>query len=775
MTNATTEKKIIEAALAARTPDDATAVQKLIREHIGQTWYRPVADRPNNMGLLTQSGSSFDHKAIEPITNMQDHVLERLALERYGSPNAVPFDSPHNAARSLLGGLDERAVAELATAEIFDDGTDREKHLTLVFRDQGTGITPASVPQTIFRLGSSYKIDIPWFQGAFGLGGATSYRNADYVILVTRRAPSILDEGEEDRITVAVLEWQSHGKTKGLLYLVTTEFRRDGDTAEPWSAPTSACPDFAAGLHLALIGYGVEGFHRKRSDDEKAMPTVINTRLFDPVFPIKYTDQRTRGKVEVLRGLKRRFADNPRGDRREGSDLLPFKLNGTTYQLPVSYYVFAAPGSNAGTRRGFVASGHGLIITSNGQAHTHWTPEQFRRQANQINKLHDRILVVVEADELPIEVRTDIFTADRSSGIRNETMIRLESAVGAFLNEWHELRDINSEIIREAITKSSQDEPTISIARRISRALRTKGFSLGGAGTGGGGGRGGAGGIRRVIDLYDNPTTIEGPETVQVERDKTRSITYVINAVDDFIPRRTDLNVVFDHPDVTDQDITVSRLRAGRIRVSMAIPDTAALGFHGMVVSIQNWVRSDGGLGKRLEWETKVEVVDEIVGRGRGNGRSGGRDRASPGNLVALKWTSHTQQEGEEWDKVMVGEVMPVAASLLAEQPEYEEFAELGDREIPTILLNQEYTHLKSYIHSRVATASEAAVKQAKERYAVAVGVALLLVQDQVDRAAKKGQTLPTDWVKASKQAAARGALSLLPEYDKLLEEIDVD
>ncbi len=51
---------------------------------------------------------------------------------------------------------------------------------------------------------------------------------------------------------------------------------------------------------------------------------------------------------------------------------------------------------------------------------------------------------------------------------------------------------------------------------------------------------------------------------------------------------------------------------------------------------------------------------------------------------------------------------VPVKASVLAEEPGYEDLAELGDEEIATVLLNEEYTYLKSYIHQRVATASEA-------------------------------------------------------------------
>ena len=43
-----------------------------------------------------------------------------------------------------------------------------------------------------------------------------------------------------------------------------------------------------------------------------------------------------------------------------------------------------------------------------------------------LNKLYDRVLVVVESDALPIEVRTELFTADRAPG--NWCGARLPSA-----------------------------------------------------------------------------------------------------------------------------------------------------------------------------------------------------------------------------------------------------------------------------------------------------------------------------------------------------------
>src|SRR4051794_12287876 len=102
-------KKIIKAALEVRTFADAEALQRLLETEIGARYERPLGDRWNNFGMITSTGS-FDHKALEPVTNMQDGVMERLAAKKFGDLSAVPYTTPEEAARELLSGRSERAI-----------------------------------------------------------------------------------------------------------------------------------------------------------------------------------------------------------------------------------------------------------------------------------------------------------------------------------------------------------------------------------------------------------------------------------------------------------------------------------------------------------------------------------------------------------------------------------------------------------------------------------------------------------------------------------------
>src|ERR1700679_1399131 len=99
------DHRVVSAALAAATTKDENAVQQQIADSFGFINKRPVGDRPNNHGLMGSSGS-YDLKLIELVTNMQDAVIERLAIARWGDSGDVPYESPHEAAADLLPGND---------------------------------------------------------------------------------------------------------------------------------------------------------------------------------------------------------------------------------------------------------------------------------------------------------------------------------------------------------------------------------------------------------------------------------------------------------------------------------------------------------------------------------------------------------------------------------------------------------------------------------------------------------------------------------------------
>lgn len=764
--------QLVEAAVAATTLTDVDTIVEEIGRRTGGVHLRPIGDRHNNRGLLSAGGASFDIKIIEQPTNMQDAIIERAALERFGDIASVPYNSPGEAAEDLFAGGDYQELGRRARV-IFresDPPTSRTQRITAVFRDTGVGLTPEHIPGTVFALGSSHKPQIPWFQGAFGVGGTTPYRNAKAVVLASRRVPSLLLPDELDRIALTVVLWRQLGRNATACYLVDREWTERTFDAVPLGIPATDAPDFEPGTHIALISYGVEGYHRARAGDEKSFDTVFDTRLMRPLMPVRWEDEiHEHADARYLRGLAHRL-QNTDADIETGDDTLPFRVNGVTHHLPINWWIFPGP-REPGERKRFVAKDHAVIFTSNGQTHHHWSPPEFRTRTS-LSKLHDRLLVEVNTDALPIELRTALFTSDRAGLVRGDDAVRLEGQVAAFLNDQHELRERNNDLIRRAIRGSDARRSTLRISQAISRALRLRGFGSGGPGGTGGGGR-----ERRPPPppppppvLHEDPTTLTGPGTATAVFGNHRSITYTLDGFDDFIPRRSTVIVRCDHPEIDAHDITVGRLRRGRFRITISIPDETVTGIFSLDVTVEPWLRVNGGLADALTHTTKLEILAERRPPPAGAGGDPGTSGTTEGGQVAMIWASHFDQD--DWTARTVGAVeMVPAAELAAENSDYADLARLGDLPIPTLLLNEHYAPLTQYLGARAADIGEAALDANRERYAMGVGLGLLYLDQSRATARQAGRDVEDTFYAAAQEAVGRSTVLLLPEFQRLMDE----
>lgn len=775
---------IVRAALEAKTGEDAFGLQEMIEMAFGGQHFRPLGDRWGNFGLLA-SGADYDLKLVELITNMQDATIERAAFAKFGdrAGAAKSMKTPHDAVTTLFGPDGPDVLPEVTFWES-DPPASKSHKLTVWFDDRGIGMTPESIPNTIFALGGSNKEDAPYLQGAFGLGGELMYRNSDYVVLVTRRAPELLEESEEDRIAVAVVQWNAQTKTQTAAYLVDGEWSRPGDIALPWSCPAADYPDFEPGTHVALISYGTAALYRQREGDERSFDTIVNTRLYRPLFSTRWRNYLARGdqRATTLRGLRTRL-DTTSYDFPMEDDQLPFVYQGKQYFLGVSYVVFAA-GSGSGERRNFVAKDHALLFTSNGQVQTHWTPAEFKSKTS-LKKLDGRVLVEVGLDALPVEARTALVTPDRAETVKSDVARRLDEAVVDFLNDWDPLVEQNRLILQEQLRSTTQVS-TRSISDQIRRALNARGFGTGGGDTGtggpGGDGRsGGNGGSKKPkpIDLHDDPTRIDGPKSIKLELGRTRGQRFEVDATDDFFARRRgELKVEagegFPFESVSDI-VTVGRPHSGRVRLSFAIPDGYEETSFDLALVLRNWMKDSGGTGNDLTHTFHVELVNEIPGTGGGDGRkpTGSRNSSGAGrgaNAVLL-WVSGSQHG---WQPTRVGELekMP-AAQIAAERAEFADLAGLGDTEIDCITLNSDYQPLVRYLSGRAASLTQTGTDQNKNRYAVGVGVQMLVLSEEEEKLEKTGHHLDEETRSASRRAAARGVLAVLPEFDRLTQIVE--
>lgn len=109
------------------------------------------------------------------------------------------------------------------------------------------------------------------------------------------------------------------------------------------------------------------------------------------------------------------------------------------------------------------------------------------------------------------------------------------------------------------------------------------------------------------------------------------------------------------------------------------------------------------------------------------------------------------------------------------EMKEYADLAKLGDTPIPTVWLNLDYSSLKEYERARVETLTDVGIDNARNRYAVGVGVGILESYLRIETLkATNGRLDPeVESVMAitAARVAARATLAMMPEYDLLLRE----
>lgn len=121
------------------------------------------------------------------------------------------------------------------------------------------------------------------------------------------------------------------------------------------------------------------------------------------------------------------------------------------------------------------------------------------------------------------------------------------------------------------------------------------------------------------------------------------------------------------------------------------------------------------------------------------------------------------------------GKVQEVPAVELARDDEYKELHALGETPVLTIFLNEDYSPLKKYLRGRQRELTKIGSGHAYNRYAIDVGVALLVIHHAEEQRNKRGEHLDENLLEVARDAAAQGAISILPHFDALAREAGID
>jgi hypothetical protein len=201
---------------------NATAVRDVLTQHAHDEGKASHLDLPRwHLGGHEANAHSVHamryvgNAAYEKITNMHDAVIAHLASKSWFR------NDPQTGMDALTEISDRRRAGErlpnayVVTTTSKGTGTGKTKaQANVSFIDEGIGIEPDRMSDTILSLGASNKLRDPIMMGCYGQGGSAIYAFSRYTLIVSRSAadPSMLgftvvfglmNEDDEDDLTRA--------------------------------------------------------------------------------------------------------------------------------------------------------------------------------------------------------------------------------------------------------------------------------------------------------------------------------------------------------------------------------------------------------------------------------------------------------------------------------------------------------------------------------------------------------------------------------------------
>ncbi len=720
MTNTTDlHAQIVKLAANAATTEDLAELQSLL-SHAGASFERPVGDLPGNQTVISAVGDP-EHLVFEAVTNASDAELERYASARRTDGEEVPHNPRALAALVGYPSASPELQQDLAlrvNVSLRDSGNIERP--TIAVRDHGIGIEGRSVRNTILSLARSPKEGKPYLAGLYGKGGSTLLREAKGTILMGRPSPELLAEsGGDDHIWITVVYGIDLGhELTQWVYRTTAAFQPDRPDISgsvlrvPVDAAAAAGIEFDAGTLVTHIAYRAKdiGLRSKSKNDSRSIWVVGNTRLYDPVLPWSVSDDRyddTAGEPYRLYGRRRMFEGGSpqqmQGSPQEAELPLIDPESGETGSLGVKAFVFTKE-----ARRNATARDHAVLFTINGYAQAVWSPaEVSRRTADArggvtgLRRIPELMFVAVSLDSLPPRLRSLTVSPDRSGFTDTRLAREIQYQVAQWLVTDPYFHDLERELDAAEVRRVNAAPIDEKLLKEISQKLGLPGLG------------GGGGGTRRGDPpppelLLDEPTHLQGPDSVQLLAGEARRVTLNLNAKDGFVPSFAEVAVLAEELELLG-GTAPTKLRRGRFSINLLVPKDTPEGDYKVEI-VTSWLNRGSSIEQELSWPLSVTVLSE---------RAEKPPPVAAGKMPVVVWDSKATAE-------VVGEVVDsyTGSEIAAMYSEAAWAAGAGDRRVLAIILNEKYKPWEKWLE-KASQASSGAVTRYRNRYVVGVSVGL--------------------------------------------------
>jgi len=468
--------------------------------------WRLLGDDENNFKTVGSQQAKPEPALVEKLINSVDARLTGACF-RAGIDPAAP-EAPQSiieARKRFFGGVDRTELAKNITLACTGARAKQPGMPCITICDTGEGQTPSDVPETFMSIDRKNKLRIPFVQGKFNMGGTGALMfcgRRKIQLLITRRDPQILKSNPSSDPRYA--EWavtvvrrenppEGPGQVRNPYFKFLAPIGSDLQPCEggvlsfdassldlmPEGRDAYARP-MEWGSCIKLYDYDMRGFKGPILRTGGLLPRV-EVLLPEVALPVRMHECRKGLKGHAgsfdtnLIGLRERL-EASRSDSLEPG--YPASLTLNVQGQPLTAKVYAFKGDNADRYR----ADQGVVFTINGQTHG-WFPKSFfERKRVKMGRLAKALLVVVDATEISVDARADLFknSRDRLSGaeLRRDIEEELESQIANHPG-LRELRECRRQAeITEKISDAKPLEDVLKAILKTSPSL-TKMFLMG--------------------------------------------------------------------------------------------------------------------------------------------------------------------------------------------------------------------------------------------------------------------------------------------------------
>lgn len=468
--------KIGSDAWSAQSLEDVQDILKEV-QHSQATSWRPVGDRPNNIGTI-RMGSDPALALVERVTNAMDDLLE---LGRSQNPSDSP-KSPREAAQlwyqvpktGLADMLNDprRQLGERIRVILEESGD--PKRPTVLVHDDGLGQSPSRFPKTLMSLNESNKVGMPWTMGTYGQGGSVTYGFSGATIVMSRRHPDFRG-GEPDQIGWTIVIEQENDPELQVLpsynYLV-------GEENEVLTFDPAELPGFEFGTRIKHIAYDLQGWTGPYTT---GIWQFFHASLFDPVLPFLVSGTRKKeasygSRIVIGNTARLNSPQNIKSDievaHKDGAEIA---LGPEFGVVTANYWVVRRPASSdkdSDPTAGYVQAGSAVSMTLFGQRQD-YEPRTWIKDNAKYPFLYKNLIIQLDADRLTPRAKRELFASTRERATNSELRNFIYERLAEVLVKDDELKRLNHEA-KERLLQKSTSASSDKIRKRLGQFIKNK-------------------------------------------------------------------------------------------------------------------------------------------------------------------------------------------------------------------------------------------------------------------------------------------------------------